>query len=248
MSQQTTILITGANSGVGYATAQILAAHPNHHIILACRDLQKGQQALSELQSKDLKGTLSLLQLDVEDDTSIAQAVDTVSEQFNRLDILLNNAGSAAPNSSGRARLNQIFSTNVIGATLVSEAFIPLLLKSENPYLIHVSSGLGSMKLATDPSSEVYAAPWDEYRASKAALNMITVQMHKRLQSRGVRVFAFCPGLVRSNLRGEDETAVSAHGRVGDPLEAGRGILGIILGERDGEAGGFANKDGPLPW
>ncbi|OQE01124.1 hypothetical protein PENSOL_c005G05564 [Penicillium solitum] len=242
MSEQTIILITGANSGVGYATAQILAAHPNHHVIMACRDLQKGQQALSELQSKDPKGTLSLLQLDVEDDTSISQAVNTVSEQFNRLDILLNNAGSAAPNSSGRARLNQIFSTNVIGATLVSEAFIPLLLKSEKPYLIHVSSGLGSMKLATDPSSQIYAAPWDEYRASKAALNMITVQMHKRLQSRGVRVFAFCPGLVRSNLRGEDETAVSAHGRAGDPLESGRGILGIVLGERDGEAGGRQKK------
>ncbi|KAJ5507510.1 hypothetical protein N7527_009653 [Penicillium freii] len=247
MSQQTIILITGANSGVGYATAQILAAPPNHHVILACRDLKKGQKALSELQSQDPKGTLSLLQLDVEDDTSIAEAVKTVSEQFNRLDILLNNAGSAAPNSSGRARLNQIFSTNVIGATLVSEAFIPLLLKSEKPYLIHVSSGLGSMKLATDPSSPVYAVPWDEYRASKAALNMITVQMHKRLQSR-VRVFAFCPGLVRSNLRGEDENAVSAHGRAGDPLEAGRGVLGIVLGERDGEAGGFVNKDGPLPW
>ncbi|CAG8888248.1 unnamed protein product [Penicillium egyptiacum] len=247
MSQQTIILITGANSGVGYATAQILAEHPNHHVILACRDPQKGQKALSELQSKSLKGTLSLLQLDVEDDTSITQAVHTVDEQHNRLDVLISNAGSAAPNSSGRARLNQIFSTNVIGATLVSEAFIPLLLKSEKPYLIQVSSGLGSMKMATDPSSVMYAAPWDEYRASKAALNMITVQMHKRLQSH-VRVFAFCPGLVRSNLRGEDEAAVSAYGRAGDPLESGRGILGIVLGERDGEAGGFVNKDGSFPW
>lgn len=104
------------------------------------------------------------------------------------------------------------------------------------------------MNLAADPSSSIYAAPWDEYRASKAALNMITVQMHKRLQSRGVRVFAFCPGLVRSNLRGEDEAAVSAYGRAGDPLESGRGILGIVLGERDGDVGGFVNKDGPLPW
>ncbi|KAG0159240.1 hypothetical protein PDIDSM_6761 [Penicillium digitatum] len=237
-----------ANSGVGYATAQILASHPNHHVVMACRNLKKGEQALFELQSKNLKGTLSLLQLDVEDDTSITQAVSTVADQFNRLDVLVNNAASAAPNSSGRTKLNQIFSTNVIGATLVSEAFIPLLLKSESPYLIHVSSGLGSMQRATDPSSEIYAAPWDEYRASKAALNMITAQMHKRLQSRGVRVFAFCPGLVRSNLRGEEEAAVSAQGKAGDPLESGRGILRIVLGERDGEAGGFINKDGLLPW
>ena len=76
---------------------------------MACRDLQKGQKALTELRSKGLKGTLSLLQLDVEDDTSITQAVHTVDEQFNRLDVLIGNAGSAAPNSTGRTRLNQIF-------------------------------------------------------------------------------------------------------------------------------------------
>ncbi|OQE46791.1 hypothetical protein PENCOP_c001G03692 [Penicillium coprophilum] len=195
MSQPTVILITGANSGVGYATAQTLAAHPNHHVIMACRDLQKGEKALSELQSKDLKGTLSLIQLNVEDDTSISKAVDTVNEQFKRLDVLVNNAGSAAPNSSGRAKLNMIFSTNVIGASLVSEAFTPLLLKSERPYLIQVSSGLGSMSLANDPTCEHYTVPYDDYRASKAALNMMTVQLHKQLQGRGVRVFAFCPGL-----------------------------------------------------
>ena len=132
-----------ANSGVGYATAQILADHPDHHVILACRDLQKDQRALSELQSKSLRGTLSLLQLGVEDDTSITQAVHTVDEQYNRLDVLIGNARLRAPTSTGCTRLNQIFSTNVIGATLVSEAFIPILLKSEKPYLIQVSSALG---------------------------------------------------------------------------------------------------------
>ncbi|KAJ5163408.1 uncharacterized protein N7500_005238 [Penicillium coprophilum] len=248
MSQPTVILITGANSGVGYATAQTLAAHPNHHVIMTCRDLQKGEKALTELQSKGLKGTLSLIQLNVEDDTSISKAVDTVNEQFNRLDVLVNNAGSAAPNSSGRAKLNVIFSTNVIGASMVAEAFTPLLLKSERPYLIQISSGLGSLSLANDPTCAHYTVPHDDYRTSKAALNMMTVQLHKKLQGRGVRVFAFCPGLVRSNLRGEDEASVSAYGAAGDPLEAGRGILGIVLGERDGDAGGFINKDGRLPW
>jgi NAD(P)-dependent dehydrogenase (short-subunit alcohol dehydrogenase family) len=131
---------------------------------------------------------------------------------------------------------------------LVSKAFIPLLLKSERPYLIQVSKGLGSVSQATNPRNPTYPAPWNEYRMSKAALNMMTIQMHKRLQSRGVRVFAFCPGLVRSKLRGEGEAAVSAEERAGDPLESGRGILGIVLGERDGEAGGFINKDGQLAW
>jgi NAD(P)-dependent dehydrogenase (short-subunit alcohol dehydrogenase family) len=248
MTEQTIILITGANSGVGYATTQVLASYPNNHIIMGCRDLAKGQYALTEIQNTDPKGTISLLQLDVEDDTSISKAIDTVTQQFNRLDVLVSNAGTAAPGTSGRAQLSQIFSINVFGAMLVSEAFIPLLLKSHRPYLIQVSSGLGSVTHACDPQSPYYPAAWDEYRMSKAALNMMTIQMHKRLQERNVRVFAFCPGLVRSSLRGESEEAVSAGGQAGDPLESGRGILGIVLGERDGEAGGFINKDGRLAW
>lgn len=85
------------------------------------------------------------------------------------------------------------------------------------------------MKLATDPSSGVYATALDEYRASKAALNMITVQIQKRLRSRGLWVFAFCPGFVRSNLIGEDEDAVREYGTAGDPLSLQEGFCGLCL-------------------
>ncbi|KAJ5130325.1 uncharacterized protein N7515_006364 [Penicillium bovifimosum] len=248
MSEQTIILITGANSGIGYATTQILTEHPNYHVIMGCRDQEKGEKALSQLQSTNPKGTISLIQLDVEDDTSIAKAVDTVTQKFNRLDVLISNAGTGAVHLSGRAKLQQIFSTNVIGAMLVTEAFIPLLLKSEKPYMIQVSSGLGSLALANDPSNISYAVSYDEYRMSKAALDMMTIQMHKRLQGQ-VRVFAFCPGLVRSNLRGTDEASVTVNGTAGDPLDSGRGILRIVVGERDEEAGGFVRHvGGSYPW
>ncbi|KAJ5748789.1 uncharacterized protein N7511_010485 [Penicillium nucicola] len=247
VSENKIILITGANSGVGYATTQVLAETPTHHIIMACRDSHKGEKAMSEIKSTGIKGTLSVLSLDIEDDASITKAVDKVTHDFGRIDVFISNAGTAAPESSGRERLTKIFSTNVIGAMLVTEAFLPLLLKSAKPYMIQVSSGLGSLTEATDPSCPHYAAPWDEYRMSKAALNMMTVQMHKRLQGQ-VSVFAFCPGLVRSNLRGESEAAVNAQGRAGDPLESGRGILGIVMGERDGDVGGFVHKDGGWKW
>jgi NAD(P)-dependent dehydrogenase (short-subunit alcohol dehydrogenase family) len=214
---------------------------------MACRNQQKGEKALSEIESTGIKGTLSFLHLDIEDDTSIAKAVDKVTQDFGRVDVFVSNAGTAAPESSGRELMTKIFSTNVISAMLVMEAFLPLLLKSPKPYIIQVSSGLGSMSQSTDPSCAHYAAGWDEYRMSKAALNMMTVQMHKRLQGQ-VRVFAFCPGLVRSNLRGESEAAVNAQGMAGDPLDSGRGILGIVTGERDGEVGQFVHKDGIWQW
>lgn len=192
--------------------------------------------------------TLSTLTLDIEDDTSIAAAVASVTSTFGRLDILINNAGTAAPALSGRAKLTSIFSTNVISTMLVTEAFTPLLLLSARPYLIEVSSGLGSVGLAADPSSELSIPAWVEYRMSKAALNMMTVQMAKGLGEKGVKVFAFCPGLVRSNLRGEGEENVSAWGRAGDPMVSGKGILDIVLGKRDEDVGKFVWVEGVYPW
>jgi NAD(P)-dependent dehydrogenase (short-subunit alcohol dehydrogenase family) len=131
---------------------------------------------------------------------------------------------------------------------LATEAFIPLLLKSTFPCLIQISSALGSQVLASDTNNAKSFETWDEYRMSKAALNMMTIQMHKRLKNRNVRVFAFCPGLVRSNLRGASEEAVTAQGNAGDPMESANALLDIIVGRRDKDAGKFVHKDGCYPW
>ncbi|GLI74799.1 putative secondary metabolism biosynthetic enzyme [Penicillium ochrochloron] len=248
MSESKIVLITGANSGVGYATAETIVSQPGYHVILACRDIAKANQARSELEATNIKGTLSVLQLDVENDTSISKAVNLVSEQFGRVDIFISNAGTTSPGSTGRDRLQKIFSTNVFGAMLVSEAFIPLLLQSSRPYLIQISSALGSIGLATDPSSEHSLPPWDEYRMSKAALNMMTIQMNKRLKNQNVRVFAFCPGLVRSKLRGDSEAAVTAQGHAGDPMDSAKAILEIVSGQRDEDVGKFVWIGGCYPW
>ncbi|KAJ6006116.1 hypothetical protein N7451_004060 [Penicillium sp. IBT 35674x] len=248
MLESTIVLITGANSGVGYATAKTIVSHPHYHVILACRDALKGQEAFYQLQATNPRGTFSVIQLDVEDDASISKAVSTISEQFGRVDVFISNAGTTSPGSTGRDKLERIFSTNVFGAMLVSEAFIPLLLQSRRPCLIQVSSALGSLGLASDLQSAHSTSAWDEYRMSKAALNMMTIQLHKRLKDQNVRVFAFCPGLVRSMLRGKSEEAVSAQGRAGDPMESGKAIMEIIFGRRDGEVGKFLHKAGCYPW
>lgn len=223
-------------------------SHPDYHVIMACRNLSKGQEACSQLEATDIEGSLSVVQLDVEDDGSISEAVDSVSKRFGRIDVFISNAGTLAPGSFGREKIGKIFSTNVFGAMLATEAFIPLLLKSNRPYLIQISSALGSLALASDPMNMKSSETWDEYRMSKAALNMMTIQMHKRLKSQNVRVFAFCPGLVRSNLRGASEEAVTAQGNAGDPMESANALLEIIAGRRDDDAGKFIHKNGFYPW
>jgi NAD(P)-dependent dehydrogenase (short-subunit alcohol dehydrogenase family) len=215
---------------------------------MACRDLSKGQEAYFQLETAGIQGTLSVLQLDVEDDTSISKACDIVFDQFGRVDVFISNAGTTSPGSAGRDKIGKIFSTNVFGAMLATEAFIPLLVQSRRPCLIQISSLLGSLALASDPQNVTSSETWDEYRMSKAALNMMTIQMHKRLKDQNVRVFAFCPGLVRSNLRGVSEEAVSAQGNAGDPMESAKAIMEIVVGRRDEDAGKFVHKDGCYPW
>ncbi|KAJ5096005.1 hypothetical protein NUU61_005361 [Penicillium alfredii] len=252
MTDSTIVLITGANSGIGYATTKLLASYPNYHIIMGCRDVRKGEQALKEIQQSLLpQSTLSVLELDVTNDASIATATETVESQHGRIDAFISNAGTTAQSSTGRAKYQAIFETNVFGAVLASEAFIPLLRKSpRSTYLIQVSSALGSVGLAADSESPLYNVPWDLYRMSKAALDMATIQMHKRLKEEdsNVRVFAFCPGLVRSRLRGESEEQISAQGTAGDPMDSARALLRVLRGERDADVGGFVHANGTWPW
>ncbi|GAD92626.1 short chain dehydrogenase/reductase, putative [Paecilomyces variotii No. 5] len=254
------VLITGANSGIGYATAQVIASSsPKYHIIIASRTLSKAESAISSLLSSGprIQGTLSPLALDVTSPSSIQAAAQLVSTTFNnRLDVLINNAGIPSKSPDLQTRLSDTLTTNVIGPALVTEAFAPLLLNSDNPYLINVSSLLGSVERAAD-KGDVYYRTSDvalAYRVSKAALNMLTVEQGKVLDGKkengkgGVKTFAVCPGLVRSNLRGDKEEERGAGGNAGDPMESGRLMLSILEGEKDADVGKFLYKGGVHVW
>lgn len=203
---------------------------------------------MEEIQASGIEGNISTIQLDVTSDDSISAAVDTVRKEFGRVDVFVSNAGISGYEATGSEKMRKLFETNVIGAVTSSNAFVDLLLKSSRPYIIQVSSGLGSIGLATDPEYAWYNVPSNEYRMSKAALNMATIQQHKHLHSQGIRVFAYCPGFVRSNLRGESEKARSGDGLAGDPSDSAKGILDICEGKRDADVGRFINATGIYPW
>lgn len=219
---------------------------------MAGRNLDAVKAAAAEIQESGIKGTISAVQLDVTKQDSVDAAVETVEKEFGRLDILVNNAGMSdntmPKETSTKVRLDTILTTNVTGPAIVAEAFKPLLLKSEDARSIYVTSGLASIEQASNPDSPRYNSAWTVYRTSKTALNMWAVQDFKAMAKEGVKVFIFCPGLVRSNLRGKDEEMVSAGGRAIEPSVSGENILKIVKGERDAEAGKFIHKDGQYPW
>ncbi|OCK75467.1 NAD(P)-binding protein [Lepidopterella palustris CBS 459.81] len=247
--EKSVILITGANSGVGYDTSYALAsASPNNHIIMACRNPTKGQKAISEISARKPAGTLSLLELDVSNDDSIATAAKTIESEFGRLDVLVNNAGIVSRASDPRTELRETFETNTFGPYILTEALVPLLKKSKDPRIINVTSGLGSITLRTDPNS-YSEAKFTVYRMTKAALNMLAVCQHAEFSPWGCKVWTYCPGYVVTNLTGEDDRENRKQRGAESSETSAKGILEIVEGRRDGEVGGFIARNGKsYPW
>ncbi|KAF4629530.1 hypothetical protein G7Y89_g8616 [Cudoniella acicularis] len=175
---------SGANQGIGYETAKILIEEsPKYHVLLGSRDATKGAEAVATLKTPALKGTLETIQIDVTDDASVDAAAEHVSSQYGRLDILVNNAGILSKNPIARDNLRDVLAVNLVGPMSVTEAFLPLLRKSTSPRIIFVSSSVGSLTYASNPESRYYRPLGEQYRSSKAGLNML--MNHPNIEQRG---------------------------------------------------------------
>ncbi|KAB8766463.1 hypothetical protein FH972_026623 [Carpinus fangiana] len=254
---QRIVLITGANSGIGYATAKVLASKESspYHVILAGRSPEKLQAAQDSLVSDKTidSSVLSTVTLDLTSIASIRAAAQHVTDKHGRLDALINNAGIYVPNKddtleSLEDELTRTFATNTTGPALVTHAFAPLLRRSSNPYLVYVSSALGSLAEASDTTRPDVGLQALGYRVSKAGMSMLAIRGHVTLGSEGVKVLAICPGLVESNLRGESEAARTYGGLAADPAISGRLVEDILQGKRDGDLGKFVHKGGLYGW
>jgi NAD(P)-dependent dehydrogenase (short-subunit alcohol dehydrogenase family) len=189
-----------------------------------------------------------LLQLDVTDQKSISDAVAKVQRDFGRLDVLINNAGIVRMAKPLINQLRETFETNTFGPAVVTEAFLPLLEKGNDVRIIYVSSDLGSINMRTDELAPYYKLDATVYRMTKAALNMLAVCHQAELKDKGIKVFAFNPGFVVTNLTGEGDRENRVKRGAGDPADSGRALLDIVNGGRDEDVGKFLHKDGLHPW
>lgn len=248
-------ILSGANSGIGFDTSHALAAaSADHHVIMGCRSVDKGEVALRQLQARISNGgggTLSLLQLDITSDESIAAAAASIEASHGRLDWLVNNAGITVRNApSRRAELLDTYNTNTAGPLILTEALLPLLRRSSDPRVVNVSSNLGSVAARFDETSSYYRQPWEAYRMSKAALNMATgclLAAHGGSGSGsegGVRFWAYCPGYVVTNLTGEEDRQGRIDRGADSSETSAQGILEILQGERDAEMRLFIQRWG----
>jgi len=234
------VLVTGGNNGIGLAACQLFATQPNYHCIMGSRSQEKGQKAISSIQSSTPGAAISLVQLDVTSDTSIAAAVAEVKARHGHLDILINNAG-VCPTDFSRSTLRDCLETNTISPAIVTEAFAPILLQSSAPRVIYVSSALGSISQRCDPANQAYSSDYKVYRMSKAALNMLVACDAWQYEGK-MKVFAYCPGYVITDLAGQRAEKEKA-GFAKSPDGSARGLLNIADGKRDVENGMFLHDE-----
>ncbi|KAF2826887.1 NAD(P)-binding protein [Ophiobolus disseminans] len=255
------VLVTGANSGIGFEIAHQFLARGSYHVLLSARSSQKGNAALQDLQSRKLPGSIEFLPLDVQSDDHIANAASHITKAHGKLDILVNNAAVAAiSGGTERERLQQSFDINATGPYLLTKALIPLLRKASNPRIINISSGAGSLGRRLFPDSPMYKIQAVPYRASKAAFNMITSCLYveyglgieqidgEKREGEGekklMKVFAYDPGFTISNLGPHNKAEFGAR-TAGDTVKS---IMEVLDGKRDEEAGKFIHNSGEYPW
>jgi NAD(P)-dependent dehydrogenase (short-subunit alcohol dehydrogenase family) len=251
ITQQTSTsvaLVTGANRGLGLATARLLA-ESGATVLLGARNTAKAEVAAANLRDEGL--VCWPLTLDVESAASIADAAERVEREFGRLDILVNNAGilpeATTPDAEQPLDLElfrRTFDTNVFGAAAVSQAFLPLLRASDAGRIVNVSSRMGSLSDQLDPTSPYAAMVLPAYQTSKAALNGLTVALAKTLSDTSVLVNSVCPGWVQTDLGGPDNRAAAPT----PALQAAQTVVDMALVAANGPTGTFVDLEGPVPW
>lgn len=197
-----TVVITGANTGIGKETAIDLAKR-GARVIMACRDMERGQAALKEVVEMSSNDNVACMKLDLSDTKSIREFADNINKGEERLNILLNNAGvMVCPYGKTADGFEMQIGVNHMGHFLLTYLLLDLIKKSAPARIINVSSMahlFGSLNLE-DINSEKSYDKRGAYSQSKLANVLFTRSLAKRLEGTSVTTYSLHPGVVQTDL------------------------------------------------
>jgi NAD(P)-dependent dehydrogenase (short-subunit alcohol dehydrogenase family) len=224
------VLITGANRGLGRELAAQLAADGDT-VLLSARNGDAAAKAAAEI-----GGDVHPIQLDTSDQSSIEAASKKVEAEHGRIDVLVNNVGGLfgydqQPSTVDLHKLQDTLEINLFSKWRTTQAFLPLVRKSENGRIVNVSSEAASIARMGAHSSA--------YSASKAALNAFTAALAAELADEGIIVHAASPGWTATDLGGEGGRPVP---------EGAASIKHVVNLSGDAGTGGFYQDEEVVPW
>ncbi|WP_433221800.1 SDR family oxidoreductase [Microtetraspora malaysiensis] len=243
MSEQSIALVTGANKGIGYEIAAGLGGL-GWRVGVGARDAGRRESAVEKLRAAGVDAFD--VPLDVTDDASVAAAARLVEERAGRLDALVNNAAVTGgmpqdPTTVDLSAVRAAVETNVIGVIRVTNAMLPLLLRSASARIVNMSSSVGSLTRQTTSTDLAVIGPLSAaYSPSKTFLNAVTLQYAKQLRDTTILINAACPGFVATDLNGF---------RGARTPEQGAAIAIRLATLPDGgPTGAFFEDAGVVPW
>jgi NAD(P)-dependent dehydrogenase (short-subunit alcohol dehydrogenase family) len=257
-----TVIVTGANAGIGFETALALY-ETGAHVILACRNLENAAEALIKIQKKKGSGTLETALLDLSSLSSVKQFAETFIQQHPQLHLLINNAGVMIPPASKTSEGYELqFGVNFLGHFALTGYLYPVLAATPGSRIITVSSLAylnGSIDFDNLKSEKSYD-PMREYCQSKLANLLFAIELQRRITVAGDKILSAGaqPGANKTELsRHMDKDAYTAAvARVGELMDPWQGALpslyaavsteitgGELIGpDRDGGYRGFPAK------
>ena len=236
-------LITGANKGIGLETARQLGKL-GIQVLIGARKPEAGEAAAAQLRGEGLKAQAVVI--DVTSPPSIATAASEVASKYQKLDILINNAGvllddtAKPPSAQSLDVWQRTFQANVFGLIAVTQAFLPLLRRAPAARIVNLSSILASLALHADPESPIYDSQNAAYNASKTAVNAWTLSLAYELRDTPIKVNAAHPGHVQTDMGGKDAPM--------EITEGARTSVALATLGADGPSGSFSHLGNVLPW
>jgi NAD(P)-dependent dehydrogenase (short-subunit alcohol dehydrogenase family) len=182
-------VVTGSSTGIGYETSLILA-RSGFLTYATMRNLNKGENMKSVMAKENLP--IQIKQLDVTDDESVTNAIQTISSEAGKIDVLVNNAGYGLNGAFEDLDMDEIkaqYETNVFGLIRTTQAVLPIMRRQKSGTIVNISSGAGRFGF---PSGSAYVS-------TKFAVEGLSESMSYELESFGIRVVIVEPGVIRTN-------------------------------------------------
>jgi NAD(P)-dependent dehydrogenase (short-subunit alcohol dehydrogenase family) len=226
-----TVIVTGANAGVGFETTLALY-EAGANVVLACRSLKKAEEAIIKIQEKNSKGTLEAAVLDLSSLASVKQFSETFIQKHSQLHYLISNAGVMIPPASKTTEGYELqFGTNFLGHFALTGYLYPLLNATTGSRIVTVSSlaYLHGVINFDNLKSEKDYDPMREYRQSKLANIIFAIELQRRIIATGDKTLSVCaqPGANKTELTRHmsDEDLTAGIKRVGPLMDPWQGAL-----------------------
>lgn len=226
-------IVTGGNRGIGYEVCKELSIS-GCRVVLTSRNEEEGKKAKASLHAHD---NISYHKLDVTDISDISSLKGWILKKYERLDILINNAGIHLDDGVSVFEVNEkivqeTLAANFYGAFHMCRAFVPIMIQNGYGRIVNISSGY----VAMNEMAGYHAA----YRISKASLNALTLIMADELRDLNIKVNAVCPGWVRTEMGGKMAPT--------NPQMAAKDIVHFALVDASGPTGSFFRYKKVMQW